>query len=193
VPASTAPASAAAHPAPAGTAADSRFYVHLGVYAESANANELVASLKKAGHAAFTEPTRYQGKPAERVRVGPYPSRAAAEAARLRIRSLRPSVPGSVVQLAADVQGDAPASALPATRAGAWAVQLGALKGEADANKLRDRLRAAGFTSFVDQVESNGTTLWRVRVGPEVDRGAADKLRANIRERMKLEGIIVTM
>ena len=195
----TAPPVVAAAPATtasaatAGAAAESRFFVHLGVYAESANANELVASLKKAGHAAFTEPTRYQGKPAERVRVGPYPSRAAAEAARLRIRALQPSVPGSVVQLAADAPGDAPASALPATRAGAWAVQLGALKAEADANRLRDRLRGAGFPSFVDRVESNGNTLWRVRVGPEVDRGAADKLRANIRERLKLDGIVVVM
>ena len=191
--AGTAPSPAATPPVTAGTAADSRFYVHLGVYAESANANELVASLKKAGHSAFTEPTRYQGKAAERVRVGPYPSRAAAEAARLRIRALQPSVPGSVVQLAADAPGDAPASALPAARAGAWAVQLGALKGEADATRLRDRLRGAGFTAFVDEVESNGSRLWRVRVGPEVDRGAADRLRATIRERMKLDGIIVTM
>ena len=47
--------------------------------------------------------------------------------------------------------------------------------------------------AFVDKVDASGSTLWRVRAGPEVDRAAADKLRANIRERMKLEGIIVTM
>jgi DedD protein len=72
-------------------------------------------------------------------------------------------------------------------------VQLGALKAEADATRLRDRLRSAGFVSFVDKVDANGSTLWRVRAGPEVDRAAADKLRASIRERMKLEGIIVVM
>lgn len=179
--------------APAGEAADSRFFVHLGVYAALANADGLVAALKKGGYPAFTESTSYQGKPAARVRVGPYASRAAAESARLRIRGLEPAVPGSVVQLASDAAADAPASALPAARAGGWAVQLGALKAEADANKLRDRLRNAGFASFVDKVDANGSTLWRVRAGPEVDRAAADKLRANIRERMKLEGIIVVM
>lgn len=188
------PAVAPKPPAPAaGAAADSRFFVHLGVYATLANANDLVATLKKGGYPAFTESTSYQGKPAARVRVGPYASRSAAEAARLRIRGLEPAVPGSVVQLASDAVADAPASALPPARAGAWAVQLGALKAEADANKLRDRLRNAGFASFVDKVDSNGSTLWRVRAGPEVDRGAADKLRANIRERMKLDGIIVVM
>lgn len=189
-PASDKPASAA--PA-AGAAADSRYYVHLGVYAESANANELVAALKKDGHPAFTESTQYQGKSAARVRVGPYANRAAAESARLRIRTLKPAVPGSVVQLASDVSADAPASALAPARAGGWAVQLGALKAESDATRLRDRLRSAGFTSFVDKVDANGSTLWRVRAGPEVDRAAADKLRASIRERMKLDGIIVTL
>jgi DedD protein len=177
----------------AGAAADSRYYVHLGVYAEIANADDLVAALKKGGHPAFTESTQFQGKSAARVRVGPYANRAAAESARLRIRALKPAVPGSVVQLATDVTADAPASALAPARAGGWAVQLGALKAEADATRLRDRLRSAGFASFVDKVDANGSTLWRVRAGPEVDRAAADKLRASIRERMKLEGIIVVM
>jgi DedD protein len=191
-PATTAP-TVAPKPAAAGAAADSRYFVHLGVYAEVANANDLASALEKSGHPAFTESTRYQGKPAARVRVGPYASRAAAEAARLRIRELKPAVPGSVVQLAADVTTDAPASALAPARAGAWAVQLGAFKAEADANKLRDRLRTSGFVSFVDKVDLDGATLWRVRAGPEVDRAAADKLRADIRERVKIEGIIVVM
>lgn len=192
-PAAAAPKPVAPEPAARGAGGESRFYVHLGVYAESANANDLVAALKKGGHPAFTESTRYQGKPAARVRVGPYASRAAAESARLRIRETKPTVPGSVIQLAADVAADAPASTLAPARAGAWAVQLGAFKSDSDANKLRDRLRNNGFASFVDKVDSNGATLWRVRAGPEVDRGAADKLRANIHERMKIEGIIVTM
>ena len=132
-------------------------------------------------------------KPVQRVRVGPFANRAAAEAARLRIKQVKPAVPGSVVELAGDAKADAPASALPAHRAGGWAVQLGALKAPEDANKLRDRLKNAGFAAFVDKVDANGTTLWRVRAGPEVDRGAADKMRASIKDKLKLDGIIVTL
>jgi DedD protein len=178
-------------PAP-GAAADGRYFVHLGVYAASRNADDLVARLKKAGYPAFSEKSDYQGKPAERVRVGPFADRAAAEATRLRIRQLAPGVPGSVVELASDAKADAPASALPASRAGAWAVQLGALKSAEDANKLRDRVRNAGFVAFVDRIDANGITLWRVRAGPEVDRAAADRLRAGIRDKLKLEGLVVT-
>jgi DedD protein len=176
-----------------GQAADGRFLVHLGVYANGRNAQDLVASLKKEGYPAFAEATDYQGKPAERVRVGPFADRAAAEAARLRIKGSKPTLPGSVVQLTSDAKVDAPASALPATRAGGWAVQLGAFKAEDEAGRIRERLRKAGFTAFVDKVDANGATLWRVRAGPEVDRGTAERLRTGIKDKLKLDGIIVVV
>lgn len=189
--AATEPAAASAKAAP-GQAANGRFFVHLGVYAVTKGADDLVASLKQGGFPAFSEASEYQGRPARRVRVGPFEDRAAAEAARLRIRQLKPKLPGSVVQVAGDATADAPAMALAAGRAGGWAVQLGALKAPEDANKLRDRLKNAGFAAFVDRIETKGSTLWRVRAGPEVDRGAADRLRASIRDKLKLDGIIVT-
>ncbi|MEO7430804.1 MAG: SPOR domain-containing protein [Dokdonella sp.] len=175
-----------------GQAANGRYFVHLGVYSNKKNADELVATLKKGGFPALGESADYQGKQAERVRVGPFSDRSGAEAARLRIKQLKPSVPGSVLQVAEDAHEDAPAKAIPAHQAGGWAVQLGALKTSEDANKLRDRLKNAGFVAFVDKIDSNGATLWRVRAGPEVDRGAADKLRSGIKDKLKLDGIIVT-
>lgn len=175
-----------------GQAASGRFYVNLGVYATAGNARDLVATLKKDGFAAATEASEVQGKPAQRVQVGPFATRAAAEASRLRIRQLHPKVPGSVVALADDAKADAPPTAIAPARAGAWAVQLGALKTAEDASKLRDRVKAAGFVAFVDKVNANGTTLWRVRAGPEVDRAAAEKLRNGIKDKLKLDGMIVT-
>ena len=191
---------ASAEPKPAvvpkplpGQAADGRYFVHLGVYASGRNAQDLVAALKKGNFPAFAEASEYQGKPAERVRVGPFADRAEAEAARLRIKRLKPALPGSVVQLTSDAVADAPASAVPATRAGGWAVQLGAFKAEDDAARIRERLRKAGFAAFVDKVDANGATLWRVRAGPEVDRGAADRLRSGIKDKLKLDGILVVV
>lgn len=181
----------AAKPQP-GRAANVSFFVHLGVYAEASNAQDLVAALKKAGFPALAQASSYKGKSAERVRVGPYEDRAGAEAARLRIKKLRPAVPGSVIEVSTDADADAPASALPAGRAGGWAVQLGAFKTDADANKLRDRLKNVGYPAFVDKIESNGSTLWRVRAGPEADRAAAEKLRSGIRDKLKMDGLIVT-
>jgi len=84
-------------PSTPGRAANGHFFVHLGIYAESKNADDLVATLKQGGFPAFAEASDYQGKRAERVRVGPFEDRAAAEAARLRIKQIKPTVPGSVV------------------------------------------------------------------------------------------------
>lgn len=189
-----APSTAAPAPAPAGPgeAANGRFLVHLGVYTTTKNAEDLVAALKRDGFSAFSEPHEFQGRSARRVRVGPYADRAAAEAARIRIRQAKPDVPGSVVAVAEAASSDAPAGAVPADRAGGWAVQLGAFKTLDEANKLKGRLQTAGFVGYVDKLVTDEQTLWRVRAGPETDRSGADKLRGRIRDKLKVDGIVVT-
>lgn len=176
----------------AGKGAEGRYFVHLGVYTAAANAQDLVAALKKSGFAAFTESVDFKGKPALRVRVGPFGDRAEAEAARFRIKQVRMDVPSSVIGMAEDAKVDDPASAAPAGKAGGWAVQLGAFTTADDANKLVGRLRTAGFAGFVDKFSADQKTLWRVRVGPEVDRVNAEKLREQVKEKLKLDGMIVS-
>jgi len=50
-------------------------------------ANALAAKLKKAGHPAYTEPYETSRGRVWRVRVGPYPTREAAESARIKLKS----------------------------------------------------------------------------------------------------------
>lgn len=176
----------------AGVGAVGQYLVHLGVYTSAKNADDLVATLKRGGFAAFSEATEIQGKSAQRVRVGPFGGRAEAEAARIRIKQIKSDVPSSVVAMAGDAKADAPPSAVPAARAGGWAVQLGAFKTIEDANKLRARLQTAGFVGYVDKLAAEGQTLWRVRAGPEADRANADKLRDRIKDKLKLDGMIVS-
>ena len=176
----------------AGKGADGRYFVHLGVYTSAGNANDLVATLKKSGFSAFTESVDFKGKPAQRVRVGPFGDRAEAEAARIRIKQVRSDVPSSVIGMAEDAKADAPATAVAAGTPGGWAVQLGAFATAEDANKLQGRLRAAGFAGFVDKFAADGKTLWRVRAGPEVDRVNAEKLRERIKDKLRVDGMIVT-
>ncbi len=169
------------------------FLVHLGAYADRGHADALVAKLKKRGYAAYDEPAQFHGKPVLRVRAGPYDTRGAAETARLKIKQFVPRVPSSVVAAAnTQAKTDAPASALPAGRAGGWAVQLGAFSAQTDANKLRDRLRNGGIASFVDHVRSDGKILWRVRAGPYAARSGAEKIRGTIKQKYRVNGIVVT-
>jgi DedD protein len=181
-----APADAAA------PAADGRFRVNLGIYAAAGHADALVARLKKAGLPAYAEAAEHQGKPAQAVRVGPYADRAAAEAARLRIKQIDAKLPSSVTEAPVATSADAPAGALAANRAGGWAVQLGAFKAEADATKLRDRIRATGTAAFVDRTGSGDQVLWRVRAGPFAERTSAEAARNSLKAKLQTEGMIVT-
>jgi DedD protein len=176
-----------------GTAANAVYSLNLGTYAERGNADKLIAKLVKQGFAAHSENAAINGKPATRVVVGPYPDRAAVEAARLKLKNAAPGVPMALVSGNTDQVADAPATALPANRAGGWAVQLGAFGSESDANKLRDRLRELGFDGYVDGVPSGkGGKLWRVRAGPVNERTTAEQLKAQIAQKMKISGIVVT-
>lgn len=189
----TPPASPAVQlPGGAGAAANGAYTLKLGIYAEHGNADKLIARVGKLGYPAHGESTTYQGKPATRVVVGPFAARAAAEAARLKLKGSEPGVPVTLSANATNQSSDAPAAAVPANRAGGWAVQLGAFGNQADANMLRDRLRELGFDGYVDGIPSGSGKLWRVRAGPVNNRASAEQLRTQIAAKIKINGVIVT-
>jgi DedD protein len=195
VAAATPAASVAAPPTPAPRAdaatavSGTRFVVNLGSYGNAANAEALRVRLRDAGLKVYGEPIQIDGKPATRLRAGPYASRAEAEAARTEARRQQADVPAAVVILDSDAPGGAPAR--PAVASG-FAVQVGALKSESEANTLAGRLRTAGFSAYVERAQTDSGTLWRVRAGPELQRDRAQRLREEIRAKLRLDGLVVS-
>lgn len=175
----------------AGAAATALYTVNLGIYSDHASANKLVANAKRSGFTALATPETWQGKSVLRVRVGPFDSRAQAEAARLKLKDVEP-VAMTIDGAAVAQTGDAPASAVAASQPGAWAVQMGAFSAESQANALRDRLRAQGFDGYVDNVATAKGKLWRVRAGPFASRDSATRAREQIAQKLKLKGNIVS-
>jgi cell division septation protein DedD len=78
----------------------------------------------------------------------------------------------------------------PAASNVGFAVQLGAFSHAADANALRDKLRAGGFSAFVEQVKTDKGTLNRVRVGPVASRADADQLKAQVAAKVGISGMV---
>jgi DedD protein len=74
----------------------------------------------------------------------------------------------------------------------AWIVQLGSFTDEGNAQSLNKKLREAGYPAFVEPLKKNGKFSYRVRVGPEIKRSEADKLLKKLKEKMKLDGIVVS-
>lgn len=174
-----------------GAAAGAMYTVNLGIYADHASANRLVASAKQHGFTVLATPETFQGKQVLRVRVGPFTSRAKAEAARLKLKEFE-RVAMTVDAGVVNRTGDAPASAIAAGQPGSWAVQLAAFGSEDAANKLRDRLRSQGFDGYVDSVGTAKGKLWRVRAGPYASRDTATTSREQIAQKLKIKGNVVT-
>jgi cell division septation protein DedD len=210
------PLPAATGPLPATTAAGD-YAVSFGSYGTTAAADAVIASLRASQLPARRESITVNGKPAWRVRIGPYASRAVAETARLAAAHVRADVDARVVALdtgtsatagtsstpaAATVSTTTPTAAKPsvapapvaakpaASSATGYTIQLAAYSQAAEATALRDKLRAAGFTAFTEAVSTDKGTLTRVRVGPALTRAEADQLKAQIKAKVGLDGVV---
>lgn len=73
------------------------------------------------------------------------------------------------------------AKAAPAPT-GTYFVQLGVFVNRASADRLDRTLRRQGFTPIVKEVTASGKRMYRVRVGPEIDRAAANALLKRLNE-----------
>ena len=72
-----------------------------------------------------------------------------------------------------------------------WVVQIASFTDRSKALRLRDRLRKAKYTCFVESVTGKRGTLYRVRVGPVIKREEANRLQTRIAKRLKLKGTLV--
>ena len=90
------------------------FAVSFGAYASARDADAVLSRLRQAGLEGFKEQVEVNGRQAWRVRVGPYPDRALAEAGRLQAVRIRTDVNAQVIALDAGA-GAAPTAAAAAT------------------------------------------------------------------------------
>ena len=186
VAATSSPVSAATPPT-----AQGRFLVGLGSYSNQANTAALIAQLKGAGFKVLSDVVTVNGQNATRLRVGPYATRGQAEAARLAVKAVRADLPAAISEMDDSSSADVPAVVRAPGSGAAWAVQIGAFKVESEAMSKRDQLRQGGFAAFIEKINADSGALFRVRVGPENKRSDADSVKAGIKNRFGLDGIVV--
>ena len=119
-------------------------------------------------------------EPAKPVQATPAETKPVATAPKPAVATPKPAVvPAKPVE-----------APKPAASNVGFAVQLGAFSHAADANALRDKLRAGGFSAFVEQVKTDKGTLNRVRVGPVASRADADQLKAQVAAKVGISGMV---
>ena len=108
--------------------------------------------------------------------------------------------------MAADTQlsvqtekGEAAPSKKPAVKPrvglSAWVIQVGSFSNRANAKKLSKQLQDKGFSAFLEQTEIKGKTLFRVKVGPEINRKLAEKMLLRVNKELKsdkLQGKLIS-
>ena len=74
----------------------------------------------------------------------------------------------------------------------AFALQVGTFESNENAETLREQLRKAGYTAFVQQTQSKkGKVSYKVRIGPELEYSVLEKIKADIKKSEKIDGYIV--
>lgn len=74
----------------------------------------------------------------------------------------------------------------------AWAVQVGSFSSADNALGLRDRLRSKGFSAFVEKLQGDKGMIYRVRVGPEASREAAEALKGKVTAAFDLPALVMS-
>jgi cell division septation protein DedD len=173
------------------------YTLNLSAYASADGAANLERRVRALGYPVGNRAITQAGAARTLVIAGPFETRTAAEAARLKITQSIPGAPARLEQDASHDEGAAPVAAGPAgratARAGGWAVQLAAMSSQGDANAMRDKLRANGFDGFVDSVQSGGKQLWRVRAGPQTQRADAQRVHDQIKAKLGIDGNVVSV
>lgn len=83
------------------------------------------------------------------------------------------------------------AAAPPRTGVTAWVVQLGSFTTQANAEGLVERLKKSGYAAFIEPLDDNGKPTYRVRVGPELMKTTAERIRDDIAKNVELKGIVM--
>ncbi len=184
------PASAEPRAAAEGEIRPGRYLVQVASFSTTANANRLAARLREDGMPVLIDNVETAAGRLHRVRVGPYDEEAGANDAVAELRARIPDLNPRVLDLRPDESAPVTEPDDPLVR---WVVQAGSFAATDNAGNLVARLRAAGYTAYVATVNDASGTVYKVRVGPLIERQSAVELAARLREEMQIEGLIMSV
>jgi len=76
-----------------------------------------------------------------------------------------------------------------------FALQVGTFGSNENAEKMRDKMRKAGYPAFVYKSTAKGQVggkvSYKVRIGPELERSVLEKIKTKLKKSQKIDGYIV--
>jgi len=185
----TEPAPVPLPPAESATENDGRYLVQVASFGALDNARRLAETLDKYGYRVMLDTVKSDVGTLHRVRIGPFASESAADEAISRLQSQVGDVKPRVMDLQPDKAAQVTTPSDPLVR---WIVQVGSFSSLANAEKLVARLRLESLSAYKEEVKSSGSTIYRVRIGPFLEREEAIRIDKRVKERMSLDGVVMS-
>ncbi len=167
-----------------------RYLVQVASFSNSSNANQLADILNRNQLPVLMDTVVTGAGRLHRVRVGPFDELAGATASRDRIQGLLSDLNPRVVDLRPDENAPVTDPSDPLVR---WAVQAGVFSEQDNAGHLVGELRQAGFTAYSEEVSSASGTVYKVKIGPVLERQSAIELVAELSRKMKIDGMVMSV
>jgi DedD protein len=73
-----------------------------------------------------------------------------------------------------------------------WVVQVGSFSNPKSADALVAELRLSGLSAFSEKVTSASGSVYKVRIGPELDRDKASEMARKVKSEHQLDAFVTT-
>ncbi len=166
-----------------------RYVVQVASFGARDNANRLSKTLGGYGYAVLLDTVKSDVGTLHRVRVGPFDSDSEARTVVKIIQNQVKDVKPRVMDLQPEKASQVTRPSDPLVR---WVVQVGSFSSAANADKLVARLRLESLSAYKEQVSSAGSTIYRVRVGPFLEREEAIRVDTLINDRLSIDGVVMS-
>ncbi len=166
-----------------------RYLVQVASFSNEKNANALADLLKTDHLPVLMDVVDRSAGRMYRVRVGPYAKRAEADALVSSLGSKMTDLTPRVLDLRPDDSAPVSTPSDPLVR---WVVQVGSFASSKSAEELVAKLRGAGLSAFSEKVSSATATVYKVRIGPELDRDKAAELALKVKAEQGLDAFVTT-
>ena len=166
-----------------------RYLVQVASFSNEKNANALAGLLKAEDLPVLMDVVDRPAGRMYRVRVGPYAKRPDADAIVSSLSTKMTDLKPRVLDLRP--QDSAPVSS-PSDPLVRWVVQVGSFSKSKSAEDLVARLRLAGLSAFSEKISSASGTVYKVRIGPELDRDKAAQLARKVKNEHQLDAFVTT-
>lgn len=161
-----------------------RWVVQVASFGSAESADQVQARLDALGHPVLRDELVRGSTVLHRLRTGPYANEGEAATALAQIQATVSGVQPVVREIAA---GSAAGQAV------GFAVQVGSFVSPENAETETERLRGLGFEAFRFSETIGEREVWRVLVGPEATRDAAEALKSRLDSEAGVAGLVVSL